>query len=177
MQKPRALFIVLLVTLVVFLPSLFGEFLAFDDELLILDNPTVHGLSFSNIAEAFTTYDPELYIPLTLLTHQIEWSLVQDSPFLYHVTNLLLHLLSVSIVFFIVCTLLTKRIAMICALIFAIHPLQVESVAWVSGRKDLLSSVFFLASIWSYTEWKEMGKMRKFQILFLQSYYPLYLCC
>ena len=79
MKKLSSLGVVLAITAAVFLPSLFGEFLAYDDELLLLDNPTVHGLSVSNITEAFTTYDPELYIPLTLLTHQLEWLIVGDS--------------------------------------------------------------------------------------------------
>lgn len=165
MKTFSSLGIILILTFAIFLPTLFGEFLAFDDELLILDNPTVHGLSFSNIAEAFTTYDPELYIPLTLLTHQVEWSIVGGNPLLYHIINLLLHLLSTGFVFLILRKFFTAHTAAICTLLFSLHPLQVESVAWISGRKDLLSSMFFLASIWSYTEWKETGRRKTLSLV------------
>ncbi len=166
MKKFRDLGIVLVLTFVVFFPSLSGEFLAFDDELLILDNPTVHGLTFSNIQSAFTTYDPELYIPLTLLTHQIEWSLAGDSPALYHITNLLIHLASAVLVFLILRRFFSVHISVVCALLFSIHPLQVETVAWISGRKDLLASAFFLASTYTYLQWKGTGQHKSLSLVF-----------
>ncbi|MCK5016777.1 MAG: glycosyltransferase family 39 protein, partial [Candidatus Peribacteraceae bacterium] len=158
MKFSKSLIIVIILPLFLYFPSLSGEFLAFDDELLVLDNATVHGLNFSNVTEAFTTYDPELYVPLTLLTYQIEWSLVQDNPLLYHITNLLIHILSSLFVYLILKKFFTEKIAVICALIFALHPIQVEAVAWISGRKDLLASMFFLASTYTYLKWKDEDK-------------------
>ncbi len=168
---------------IVFLSAAFGDFLYFDDELLILDNPTVHGLTLGNIGKAFSSYDPELYIPLTLISHQIEWSLVGGSPLLYHSTNIVLHLISTLLVFLIFRRIFTLQLTVLCTLLFALHPLQVESVAWVSGRKDLLASMFFLASTYTYLRRKESGAQKYLSmVLFLcgllskVSIFPLPLC-
>ncbi len=157
--------------------------MAFDDELLILDNAKVHGLTLENIIQAFTTYDPELYVPFTLLTYQIEWSLVGDSPLLYHITNLVIHLLSTFFVFKILRRFFSNPVSIIGALLFSLHPIQVEAVAWVSGRKDLLASMFFLASTYTYLLWKDSGKCGRCSItLFLLgllskiSIFPLPFC-
>lgn len=174
---------IVIIVFTIFFNSLFGEFVALDDELLIQDNPTVHGLTFKNIGRAFTTYDPELYIPLTLLTHQIEWSIVGENPLLYHVTNLVIHSISAVLVFLILTHIFSLNIAFVCALLFALHPLQVEAVSWASGRKDVLSSLFFLASMYSYILWKT-GSSVKWQsvLLFLcgllskVSIFPLPFC-
>jgi len=150
--------LLILVPLLVYSCSLTGDFLALDDELLIIDNPTARGLTLSNITEAFTSYDPELYIPFTLLTYQLEYSLFELNPLPYHATNLLFHILNGLLVFAILKRLLSRRAAFLCALLFALHPLNVEGVAWASGRKDVLSAFFFLLSYWLYFRSKEQGK-------------------
>ena len=162
---PRSALLALAATLLLCLPALRGEFLGFDDELLVLDNPKVHGLSVANIKAAFTTFDPELYVPLTLLTYQVEWLLVGDDPLLYHVTNLLLHLASTLFVFLIARVFFTDRVSALCAVLFSLHPVQVEAVAWISGRKDLLASMFFLASTYTYLHWKREGTGKFLSVL------------
>ena len=178
MKSSYVLLGILAITIAAFSPVLQGEFLAYDDELLILDNPTAHGLSATNIVNALSTYDPELYIPLTLLTYQIEWSMVGANPLLYHITNLALHLLSVSFVFLILRRFFDLKIAAVCTLLFAIHPLQTEAVGWLAGRKDLLASMFFLASTHTYLSNKRKISIALFLcgLLSKVSVFPLPLC-
>lgn len=152
-----------LITLGLFLFSLNNDFVAFDDDLLIYENPIVLELNGSTLWRAFTTYDPELYVPLTILSYQIERALFGLNPFIFHLTNLLLHLGSVLLVFYCAIKLSAKKlgssdafwIGLVSALIFSIHPLNTEAVAWAAARKDILSSFFFFASLASYIRYLE----------------------
>ncbi|MBI3332386.1 glycosyltransferase family 39 protein, partial [Candidatus Peregrinibacteria bacterium] len=150
---------------IVFLQTLSFEFVAMDDELLILDNVKVHGLSLANLRAIFTTYDPELYIPLTLLTYQIEWSLFGANPAVSHAMNLLLHIGSGICVFLILRRFIDRKTALLCALLFAIHPLQAETVAWASARKDLLSGFLFFLSIHLYLRSRDDGMPMRWSVL------------
>ena len=143
-------------TALAYAPSLGNDFQAHDDTLLITENPTAQGLSFSNIRSAFTTFDPELYIPATLLSYQIEYSLFGLNAFVFHLTNLLLHIGSSIFVVLIAYRLSKDRsrypeiIAIGTGALFALHPLNTEAIAWAAARKDILSSFFFFASLWAY---------------------------
>jgi len=151
------------VTALTYAPSLRNDFQAHDDTLLITENPTAQGLSIKNIATAFTTFDPELYIPLTLLTYQVEYSLFGLQPFVFHLTNLLLHIGSSILVMLIALRLAQDRsrypelIAISTGVLFALHPLNTEAVAWAAARKDILSSFFCFASLWAYLQ-NDTGK-------------------
>jgi 4-amino-4-deoxy-L-arabinose transferase-like glycosyltransferase len=126
-------------------------FVVWDDALLVTKNPIAHGLTWANIKAAFTTYDPELYIPLTLLSFQINYSLHELLPFGYHLVNLLLHFGSVLMIAWVMFGMTKNRVAaIVTALLFAVHPINVEAVAWVSGRKDVLAAFFFLLSIGAF---------------------------
>ena len=142
--------LIFFVTFAVFAQSLGNIFVAFDDELLILTNPYVQGLTWANIAHAFSSYDPELYIPLTLLTYQLEYTLFGYEPMVYHLTSLLIHIVGSVLLFQIFTHFFSRRIALVCALLFALHPVNVEVVSWASSRKDVLSAMLFLFSVWSY---------------------------
>jgi protein O-mannosyl-transferase len=150
--------LLILVPLIVFGSSITNSFVALDDELLIIDNPKVHGLTLDNIRQAFTTFDPELYVPLTLLTYQLDYSLFELNPIGYHATSLILHILNVLLVFMIFKQLFSKKTAFIIGLIFAVHPLNVEAIAWASGRKDVLAPFFLLLSYFLYLRYKVTGK-------------------
>jgi 4-amino-4-deoxy-L-arabinose transferase-like glycosyltransferase len=152
----KSLIIITLVTLLFYVPSLGNDFQAHDDTLLITENPTAQGLSIKNIRAAFSTFDPELYIPMTLITHQIEYSLFGLNPFFFHFTNLLLHIGSSILVTLIAYRLSKDRsrypeiFAIGTGVLFALHPLNTEAVAWAAARKDILSGFFFFASLWAY---------------------------
>lgn len=149
--------ILLVATGLIYFHSLANEFVAYDDELLIIDNPTVHGLTLTNIKTAFTSYDPELYIPVTYLLYQVEYSFFELNPVGYHAVSLLLHLAATVLVLFILKRIFDERVALILAFLFALHPLNVEAVAWASGQKDLLASFLALLSLHWYLTYKEMG--------------------
>ena len=168
----------ILLGLLIFLPlavyahSLGNSFVTWDDRLLIVDNPIVHGLTWSNIRAAFTSYDPELYIPLTLLSYQMNCAIGGLEPFGYHLGNLVLHIANAVMVCSIFPLLINPRsrsgeprlsatAAFLAALLFAVHPLHTESVVWAAARKDVLSTFFFLWTVLFYLQSRGDQNMRK----------------
>ncbi|MBT4020895.1 tetratricopeptide repeat protein [Candidatus Peribacteria bacterium] len=154
MKNRRAVIVViffLAINLLIYSQSLNNKFVRWDDGLLIYENPIVRNLSVSSVAAAFSTYDPELYIPLTFISYQIDYLVGGVDPFMYHVTNLLLHTLNSLLVFLFAYFLLKNRFAaLFCGVLFAVHPLNAEAVVWASARKDLLATFFFLGALVSY---------------------------
>ena len=141
--------------------SLGNEFVHWDDGLLIFENPIVQEFSFRSIYKAFTSYDPELYIPLTLLSYQMDHLIGGLNPFYYHLTNLILHALNAVSVAWIGWLLFkNKWIAALAAFLFAVHPLNTEAVVWASSRKDLLSAFFILPSFALYLNYSQNGSKR-----------------
>lgn len=138
---------------ITYAPSLGNDFVVWDDDSLVYENPLTQKLSAKTVASAFTSYDPELYVPLTILSFQIEHELFGFRPFFYHLDNLLLHVL-VSILIFLLLQRLGLRAftAFLAVLVFAVHPINTEAVAWVSARKDLLCAVFSLGAVFFYLE-------------------------
>jgi len=133
-------------------PNLYNNFLNWDDTVYIVNNDLIKDFSFNGIIEIFTT--PEVvstYAPLTLLSWSLDYIIDGLNPFVFHVVNLLLHLLIVGVVFYLA-ELLSKNkiIAFITALFFGIHPMHVEVVGWISARKDLLYTLFLLGSLIAY---------------------------
>ncbi|MEM9821711.1 MAG: tetratricopeptide repeat protein [Bacteroidota bacterium] len=144
----------LIITLIVFIPSLSNDFVNWDDDVNILENENLSPLNFENVKKIFNPSTGHVignYNPLTILTFAIEKHFVGFDAGLYHINNLILHLLCVFFVYRIMLLLqLSPQAAMIVALLFGIHPMRVESVAWVTERKDVLFGVFYLAAIYQY---------------------------
>ncbi len=162
-RTPVIIALIAAAALLVYGQSLGNQFLQWDDDLLITGNPIVTSHFPATVAKAFTSYDPELYIPLTFLSFQIEHAIVGIQPLLYHADNLLLHILCASLVFFLLQRLGISRMASSAgALLFAVHAVNVETVAWVSARKDLLATTFSLLSLLAYLFWKERKMQRWF---------------
>jgi tetratricopeptide (TPR) repeat protein len=134
-----------------------NEFVSFDDTLLVFNNISViRAGTFWSVKWAFANYDPELYIPLTFLSLQLDAIIGGVNPFIFHFTNLLLHISNALLLTWII-QLLFRRldIAIILGLLFLVHPLNVESVSWAASRKDVLSSFFFFATIIGYLRFRE----------------------
>jgi len=153
-----------------------NDFVTWDDGLLITENPIIQEFSIRSVHRAFTSYDPELYIPLTFLSYQLDHLLWGLNPVGFHLTNLILHTLNAVLVFVLMVLLLRSGfdyaqpdthtmtrswIPLFVALLFAVHPLNVEAVAWAAARKDLLSGFFFLLSVCGYLKWVESVTLRK----------------
>ncbi|MDA1292884.1 MAG: hypothetical protein O3A81_03845 [bacterium] len=151
------------ITIAVYMNAPQGQFMNIDDNILIYNNPKVQELTLANIKEIFTTFDPELYIPFTLLSYQIEYYFVGEHPSLFHTTNVILHLFNVLLVFALI-RFFNKKwfVPFITAALFAVHPLNTEAVMWISGRKDLLSAFFFLGSLVMYCRYKVRGDRLSF---------------
>jgi protein O-mannosyl-transferase len=141
--------------------SLGNDFVSWDDTGLIRDNPNVHELSLKTVRNVFTTYDPELYIPLTFLSYQIDHIIGGLHPFVYHLTNLVLHIVNALLVtWFLYLVLQREWLALFLGAIFLLHPLNTEAVAWASARKDVLSTCFFLGSLLCWMYARDSGRTR-----------------
>lgn len=137
--------------LLVYGPSLGNAFVSWDDTGLIYGNPTIKGMTAANIHRAFTTYDPELYIPLTLLSWQVDYAIGGLNPLPYHAGNLLLHGMCAVLALLIVSRLTGKQwMGWLVGALFLVHPLHTEAVAWASARKDVLSTALCLAAWLAY---------------------------
>ncbi len=160
-RKYQILFLILLSYVVVlsFYPILTTGFINLDDPVMVVENQDIKSLSFNNIKHIFSSYQYKLYHPVVTLSYAMEYFICGTDPYLYHVDNVILHLLNVFLVFFII-KFLSKSffVSFISAFIFALHPAHVEPVSWVSARKDTLFSFFFLSAVLAYIKSYEINK-------------------
>jgi protein O-mannosyl-transferase len=152
-QKSIPLFSFLLVVLVlaVFSPCVTFQFLHWDDYGHFISNPCVYSLSWYNISNIFRQTVNDTYIPLTTLSFNLEYHLFGLSPFKAHLINILLHLAVVLVIFDLALKLkFSPWESFIASAVFAVHPLHVESVAWVTERKDVLGILFYVLCLEQY---------------------------
>src|SRR6185369_4520913 len=134
------------------------RFTSWDDDFYVTRNPLIRDLSPAGVFRIFTTFSNCNYHPLTYLTYLAEYAAVGLSPWLYHLDNVLLHAVAGVLAFRLLRRWAGCRFAAaLGALLFLVHPLRVESVAWVAERKDLLCGVFYLGSLLAYTAHLERG--------------------
>ena len=150
----RSFWLILLIAVITaaaFSPSLGNGFTSWDDNSLLTGNPQIASLSAGNIREIFLSFHHGLYHPLVNLSYALEYHFFGLNPVVYHLTNLALHLINTVLAYFFI-ALLGGGILLASgvALFFGIHPLHVESVAWVAERKDLLYTAFFLSGLIAY---------------------------
>jgi tetratricopeptide (TPR) repeat protein len=140
------------VTFVAFAPALRCDFVNFDDPYYVIRNPRVTGgLSPGAAVWAFTTFDLANWHPLSWLSLQLDATLWGKDPLGYHLTNVLLHAANAALLFLALRALTGAfGASAAAALLFAVHPLRVESVAWVTERKDVLCAFFGLLALWGY---------------------------
>jgi tetratricopeptide (TPR) repeat protein len=144
-----SLLLITVVTLAVFGRVAGFDFINFDDNVYVYDNPLVRGgISPGGLRESFTNVSTGTWHPLTWLSHQLDVALWGMRPGGHHLTSLLLHL-GTALLLYLFLEGTTGRAfpSLVAALLFAVHPMHVESVAWVSERKDVLSALFFVASL------------------------------
>ncbi|HLB76193.1 MAG TPA: tetratricopeptide repeat protein [Candidatus Dormibacteraeota bacterium] len=157
--------LIALLTLAVFLPTLQNQFAVYwDDDKNLLDNYHYRGLGSSQLRWMFTAFHMGHYIPLTWMTFGLDYLLWGMKPVGYHLTSLLLHATNAVVFYFVARRLLALALpgpvercpaalalsAASAALLFALHPLRVESVAWATERRDVLSGLFYLLTILAY---------------------------
>jgi protein O-mannosyl-transferase len=145
---------VLLIGLVALLyaPVRTYDFVAFDDPQYVSENPHVGGgLDGADVAWAFTHQHAGYWIPLVWLSYMLDVEIWGGGPGGFHVTNVVLHAANVVLLFALLFRLTGRAgAAFVVAALFAVHPLHVESVAWITERKDVLSTLFLLLTLWLY---------------------------
>ena len=147
--------ILALTTFIVFWPVHNFQFVNFDDHVYITDNPYVYsGLTRIGALWAFTTAYSSNWHPLTWLSHILDCQLFNINPGRHHMVNLLFHIANTMLLFALLLQMTRKtwQSAFVAAL-FALHPLHVESVAWISERKDVLSTMFWFLTIIAYVSY------------------------
>jgi tetratricopeptide (TPR) repeat protein len=151
----------------VFGQTLGHQFVNFDDESYVYANPVVsRGLSWAAIAWAFSHVVSHNWHPLTTISHMLDCQLFDLKPGEHHFTNVLLHTIA-AILLLLALYRITGALwrSAFVAAIFAIHPLHVESVAWVSERKDILSAVFFMLILGAYANYVRKPTLPRYAVL------------
>ena len=164
--------VTILLTFVVYFSAIKNGFVNFDDERYVLQNEAIKNISVENIKTWFTTYYDGHYHPLAQLSLAIDYKLASISlpsnfqihelkANVFHFMNIFLHLLNILFVFLLLKKLFGRNeVAIIAALLFGLHPINVESVAWVSERKNLLFTLFFLTSLFNYVKFLQLDNRK-----------------
>ena len=187
---------VALATILVYLPALRNEFITWDDMVYIFENSHIRSVDMSFFKWAFLSFYVSNWHPLTWISHALDFAVWGLNPLGHHLCNNVLHTINAFLVVFLIMRLLetakeratqaglseflTERTILITAgvtgLLFGLHPLHVESVAWVSERKDLLCALFFLLSIIQYTNFvrsESSETARRYSLTFFSNKYYL----
>jgi len=156
-----------LAILIAFEPIRLNDFVSYDDHHYVTENPHVNnGITGRSVIWAFTTSHSANWHPLTWLSHMLDCQLFGLVPFWHHMTNLLFHIVNTLLLFWIL-----KRMtgavwpSGFVAAVFALHPLHVESVAWVAERKDVLSGFFWMLTIAAYIRYVEHPAIKRYLLV------------
>jgi len=175
-KQSRWQFVGISIFLIAITWSVFGQtfrhqFVNYDDPLYVLDNAHVRaGLTWPGIGWAFTHVHSQNWHPLTTMSHMLDCQLFGLNPGAHHLVNVFFHSIA-AVLLFILLAQMTNRVWLsgFVAAVFAIHPLRVESVAWIAERKDVLSGVFFMLTLIAYaayTRKRTVGRYLTMSILF-----------
>lgn len=159
LRKHAGIFIIIAVTLIIYSRSFFNDFVFWDDDSYLHNNPYIKSLSIDNLYRIFTMPYFANYHPLTTLSYAVEYHFFGLNPQPYHIANVIIHLLSTWLLYVFIMRLSgQKTTALVTAFIFALHPMHVESVAWISERKDVLYTLFFIAGLNNYIKYLKNNK-------------------
>jgi protein O-mannosyl-transferase len=167
--------VLVVITLLAFLPTLWNGFVEWDDQITLYANEEYRGLTWPHVRWMFTTMLMGHWIPLTWLTFGLDYVIWGMNPLGYHLTSLVIFAANIPAFYFVALRLLkratgfadgTLRLsALVAALFFAIHPLRVESVAWATERRDVLSGLFFLLTVLMYLKAVDADGRRRHWLL------------
>lgn len=143
--------VIIFIVIQSYLPSLENGFTNWDDESYVTECSIIKDISPHTLKNILFSYHKSLYKPLVLISFTIEYHFFKLKPFYYHLNNLILHLINCLMVFWLI-MLLSRNIgaAFLISVLFGVHPMHVESVAWIVERKDLLYSLFYLLGLVGY---------------------------
>src|SRR5438132_845733 len=155
------------ISLAVFGQTIRYDFVNFDDDLYVYDAPAIQtGLTIKGIALAFTSPHARNWHPLATISHMLDCQLYGLKAGGHHATNIVLHTIAVLLLFRVL-RQMTGAVwkSVVVAALFAVHPLHVESVAWVSERKDVLSAVFFILMLDAYVRYVRAASMMRYLVV------------
>ncbi len=158
-----------LITFAVFSPIIYHDFIKYDDHIYITENDMViKGLTLEGFGWAFTNISAGSWYPLTWLSHMLDCQVFGLNPGGHHFTSLLLHSIN-TVMFFYLFKRMTGAFlpSLLLAAVFAFHPLHVEPVAWASSRKDVLSTFFWILTMWSYIYYTKQGGIKRYLLVLL----------
>ena len=162
-------FVLIVATVVVFWKVRSHEFISFDDNEYVTNNPHVKsGLTLSGAIWAFVAMHSNNWHPLTWLSHMLDCELYGLNPGGHHLTNLLFHIAN-TLLLFLVLKRMTGALwrSSFVAVLFALHPLHVESVAWIAERKDVLSTFFWMLTMWAYVRYAKRARIDRYLLVIL----------
>ena len=166
--------LIAIITAIVFFPSLQNGFTNWDDDAYVTRNPDIQGFTVRNVGKVFSTTYAGNYQPLTMLVYMADYSIGGLDPMVFHATGLVIHIVNALLVFALLYGLSGSSVAgAAAALIFAVHPLKVESVAWVSEQKDVLAALFFFLSLIAYRVYLKRGGRRFYGLCLLSLAFSL----
>lgn len=159
----RLLIIAAVVTLALYVPSLLNGFVNWDDPQYVYNNPIIQNFNAKNLWSILSQSLVANYHPLTMLSLAFNYAFSSTATG-FHVLNWLLHIINTVLVFVFTYRLSGNKplLAFVCSLFFGIHPMHVESVAWVSGRKDVLFVLFYLAALLSYLNYRQRNSVGQY---------------
>ena len=156
------LYVVVLTALVVlaYFKLFSANFISWDDGEVVLNNKDVHDF---NVKAFFTNYYVGNYAPIAMIGFAIDWLIFNGNAAGHHAMSLLFHVINGVLVYYSCNLILKDKLkALLCAIIFCFHPLQVETVAWVSAKNNLVYSVFFLLGLIQYSKFLLEGNKKQY---------------
>jgi len=156
-------------TLWIYWQTLDFQFTHHDDNVYVTDNPEIKtGLSLKTVATAFTSTSGGMWMPLVRISYAVDYAFGEMDPQVFHLHNLVLHLANVLLLFLLLVRL-TRSIwpSAFAAALFAVHPLRVESVAWIAERKDVQSTLLWLLTTFAYIRYVEQTTIGRYLLMAL----------
>jgi tetratricopeptide (TPR) repeat protein len=168
-QQCFIILFLILTTFLVYYQIRDNKFISLDDDLYITNNFHVkEGLTFKSLLWAFTTTHAGHWHPVTWLSHMLDYDLYGLNPGGHHITNLIFHIASTLLLFLVLKEMTEKTLeSALVASLFALHPLHVESVVWVAERKDVLSTFFWMFTLWTYFRYVKRPKLNRYLMVFI----------
>ena len=167
-MRPWILALVLAIaTIALYYPVSHHPFVNYDDDAYVTENAHVQsGLNWNTVQWAFTTYEFVNWHPLTWISHALDYEMFQLDPGGHHETNVVLHALNTLLLFWVLLRATgSPGPSLVVAALFALHPINVESVAWISERKNLLSTLFFLLALGTYRWYAREPRMTRYAVV------------
>ncbi len=153
-------------TIALYSPAIAHGFVVLDDREYVTANPHIRGLGWANLKWAFTTMQAANWHPLTWLSHAVDYKLFALNPWGHHLDSVLIHALN-AVLLFLGLRWITKRTgpSLLVAALFAVHPINVESVAWIAERKNVVSTLFFLLTLGAYAWYARKPGWRRYLLV------------